>query len=143
MRTVNYILIQGIEQNKNIFGIVGIPVPPPFQHNLSQKKTANKKKKAELINLKEFEPLVQAIYDTCRQLMSHIVTQSQPVLSNPAGGNLNFPKSDLFAFWFIALIGNTREVVLWLMFGCNFVNRILRILGPEVATKDEKMMQVH
>ena len=36
----------------------------------------------------------------------------------------------------------TREVVLWLMFGCNYTNRILALLGPDTASRDEQMMSV-
>ena len=35
-----------------------------------------------------------------------------------------------------------RETVLWLMFGANFINKVLRLLGPEVVARDEQMCEV-
>lgn len=68
--------------------------------------------------LKDASALEESIMVMMRRLMQHVVMASRALLDD--------------------LGGTPRDMVLWLMFTANFVNRVLVMLGPEkVADNDE------
>lgn len=67
-----------------------------------------------------------AIYQSCKLLMEHIVEVSQPQLSKIAGQEAS---------------ASSKEIVLWLMFGCKFTNKVLELFGEHLAA-DGKMQEL-
>ena len=58
--------------------------------------------------------------------MEHIVESSQPQLSKIAGADAG---------------ASSKEIVLWLMFGCKFTNKVLELFGGELNNKIFKLVK--
>lgn len=102
----------------------GMPPPPPPLPTF-QAQTKSKIATGLLDKLDDAVAIQDRIMTMMRRLMEHIVQTSHPLLTEIAGAG-----------------GAPREMVLWLMYSANFVNRILVMLGPDRIAGDDEMKSV-
>eukprot|EP00053_Salpingoeca_punica_P025880 m.18616 g.18616 ORF g.18616 m.18616 type:complete len:315 (-) comp8213_c0_seq1:384-1328(-) len=87
---------------------------------------ANSKNTQILEMVNNADTLQNVLYDSCQRLMEHIMKQTQ-CLAAPSGT----PQKS-----------QSHDLVLWLMFGCKFINRVLDMVGQDRVATDEKMKEV-
>ena len=99
------------------------------------------------------ELLCCAIFDACKLLMERIVERARPTLVSAAGSSPVASPSALHrksaaksnvAVGSPSITANgsaagNKSVMLWLMFGCKFVNKALEMMGPE-RFDDERVL---